>query len=289
MHDERARLVVHDRLHLVQPGSVSSGSRAELIRPGAGAAGPRADPTGVPTSRAWSAEGLGTWGRARRRRPSRARRTRRAALGAPRRASSGSGWPVKNCHGVRRAPLLAHEQHRRERRGQQQRRADRQQAGGEGRGSRSPVARLPIWSWFCRQTTNRSAGDAARCPPGGRGCAARNASRCRRGRTPRSSTLAAPASGWRSRRSSPGVSPVSARAGRGGSRRSTAPSGRSRRPRAAVMSRGSLRSDSAIRVSGRPTCADRRVDLVGAAPPAGGSRACRRSACTASRRSPSTW
>ena len=48
-----------------------------------------------------------------------------------------------------RAPLLAHEQHRRERRGEHERRAAGRSRGERSR-SRSPVARLPIWSWFCR-------------------------------------------------------------------------------------------------------------------------------------------
>ena len=70
----------------------------------------------------------GPAGRARRPRASRARRTRAAGPSATAAASSGSGWLVKNCHGVLARPLLAHEQHRRERRGEQQRRADPQQA-----------------------------------------------------------------------------------------------------------------------------------------------------------------
>ena len=53
-----------------------------------------------------------------------------------------------------RAPFLAHEQHRDRRREQR----DRQRGFDRARryawlSSRSPSARLPIWSWFCRKLT----------------------------------------------------------------------------------------------------------------------------------------
>ena len=74
--------------------------------------------------------------------PSRARRTRGAGPRAPPRPSSGSVWSVKYCHGVRRRPLLAHEQHRRERPRSAAARP-RTPAGRARATAREPVARRP--------------------------------------------------------------------------------------------------------------------------------------------------
>ena len=78
----------------------------------------------------------------------------RAANSAPalggRAASSGSGWQVKNCHGVAAAhssPMNSIGVNGGQR---QQRRADAAGRGEQRSEIRSPVARLPIWSWFCR-------------------------------------------------------------------------------------------------------------------------------------------
>ena len=124
--------------------------------------------------------------------------------------SSGSGWQVKNCHGVRRRPLLAHEEHRRERAGQgQQRGAAR---AGRRRATsviRSPTARLPIWSWFWLQTTRRQVGIAAVSIGAPWSRAAERATRCRRGRSRARAPWPARRAA-RSRRSSRSVSPVSA-------------------------------------------------------------------------------
>ena len=55
------------------------------------------------------------------------------------------------------AVLLAHEQQRQVRRQQEQLAASRCLAGDPSSAlSRSPLARLPTWSWFWRQTTKRS-------------------------------------------------------------------------------------------------------------------------------------
>ena len=88
-------------------------------------------------------------------------------------ASSGSGWLVKNCHGRAGRPLLAHEQHRGERRGQQQRGADL--AAGRATASRRAGRR----SRGCRS----GRGSAGTPRTGGPGCACRSTGRpCRRWR-----------------------------------------------------------------------------------------------------------
>ena len=189
----------------------------------------------------------------------------------------------------RRRPLLAHEQHRRERAGQRQQRGAGElvvverarSAGRRGRGCRS--GRGSGW-----QTTSRQVGIAS-VSIGTPWSRPRNDEHVPSWKKPRSHTLASAAErlevgvvAGRSRRSA-------RRARRGGSRRSTARRARSRPPRAGVTSFGSLRSDSAIRVSGRPTVRGQRGDLdrqllqqvqVGGVV---------ESACTASSRSPSTW
>ena len=109
------------------------------------------------------------------------RESRRRISHRPRRYSS----PAPLAHGVgeialeiaeererrRRAPFLAHEQHRQHRREQR----DRERGLDRLRdrpvlSSRSPSARLPIWSWFCRKLTKAVGGRlaarlAARRPP----------------------------------------------------------------------------------------------------------------------------
>ena len=170
-------------------------------------------------------------------------------------------------------------------------------SGGAGRAgrrracavSRSPAARLPIWSWFWLQTDEPPGRHAPRCRSARRGRGRGTTSTCRRGRSPCSQHLRE-----RRQRLEVGVVAVGL-AGqrdvqrRGGSRRSTARRARSRRPPAGVISRGSLRSDSAISVSGRPQVRRQRGDLDRPSPPAGGSARVSASACTASSRSPSTW
>ena len=173
------------------------------------------------TSRAWSARtSRAPAGRARRRGRQPCAANSRAGRSAPRPRSRvgvvGEVLPRR-----RRAPLLAHEQHRRERAGQQQRRAARQQPGRAGRASRSPVARLPTWSWVCSETTNRS---PAYAPgrPGARACAAGTSSTCRRGRTPCSSTLVERAGVVEVGVVALRLAGQQRRAGRGGRRRPTA-------------------------------------------------------------------
>ena len=56
-----------------------------------------------------------------------------------------------------RAPFLAHEHQRRHRREQRDReRGFDRRSGSRALSSRSPSARLPIWSWFCRKLTKAS-------------------------------------------------------------------------------------------------------------------------------------
>ena len=122
-----------------------------------------------------------------------------------------------------RAPFLAHEQHRHHRRqqGDRQRRLDRL-GGSAWHSSRSPSARLPIWSWFCRKLTKAVGGKLAA------GLAARLARRdARTPRPDRQSPSRARAryrcSGARdSRCNSRGLRRSAAHARRGDSRRSIA-------------------------------------------------------------------
>ena len=84
----------------------------------------------------------------------------------------------------RGAPLLAHEQHRRPRPGEQQRRTARQQTRGRGRCSAGRPSRgcRPGRGSAARRRTASPACASGR--PAGRGCAAGTSSRCRRGGTP---------------------------------------------------------------------------------------------------------
>ena len=137
--------------------------------------------------------------------PSRARRTPPPALARRPRPARGSAWSVKNCHGRARAPLLAHEQHRRERRRSAPARPRRRAA--RGRGSRRSGRR----SRGCRPGRG-SAGRRGTVQPGsGRGSTGRPWCRPRK-RRPRAVVEERPASApWpgrrarrrRSRRSSP--------------------------------------------------------------------------------------
>ncbi len=71
-------------------------------------------------------------------------------------------------------PLLAHEQQRDRRREQQHRARPRAPpSGGASAEMRSPKARLPIWSWFCRKSTNAVGGSAALGSPRARAAAVR--------------------------------------------------------------------------------------------------------------------
>ena len=129
----------------------------------------------------------------------------------------------------RRGPLLTHPQHRRERRRTAADRTEPQPPGEMSSGGRSPAARLPTWSWFCRHTTNRCPA-SPRGRPGDRACARGTSSRSRRGRTPGSAPWPAPTA-TRSRRSSPAAPRSAARAARGARRRPTERPARTRRPR----------------------------------------------------------
>ena len=63
------------------------------------------------------------------------------------------------------AVLLAHEEQRHVRREQKIAAASRTPAGSTSAARRSPPARLPTWSWFCTQTTNRSPGTSSAGTP----------------------------------------------------------------------------------------------------------------------------
>ena len=136
--------------------------------------------------------------------------SRAPALAAPRRPSSGSAWSVKYCHGVDGAPLLAHEQHRHERRGQhaapRRSRAGRATAGARaGRPARG--CRPGRGSAASRRTASRACGRVDR--PAVRAAAVRRVAAVVDERAA-SSALASARERGRSRRSSPARSPVSA-------------------------------------------------------------------------------
>ena len=162
-----------------------------------------------------------------------------------------------------RAPLLAHEEHRGERAGEHQRRPDGEQAGGEGRGdpvADGAVADLVVVLQVAEEPV-RPAGVAGR--PAGRGAGRGSSTTCRRGRTRRSAPWPARRAGGRSRRSSPAARRSAAACSAWWKSSLHCACRPCRRPRAAVTSRGSFRSHSAIRVSGRPTRGAKLVDLRG--------------------------
>ena len=154
------------------------------------------------------------------------------ALGG-RSAELGLGCEVKNCHGVDAAHSSPMQSIGVNGAARSAARARRQQVVVEMLGaSRSPAARLPTWSWFCRRPTSRQVG-IGRGRPGARGRGPGTTSTCRRGRSPRSQHLR-----QRRQRAEVGVVALPSRrsarrAARGGSRRPTARRARSRRPRAA--------------------------------------------------------
>ena len=199
-------------------------------------------------------------------------------------ASSGSGKEAKNCHGV----LAAHSSPMNTIgvNGEQNTSAAPQASRSRRHGRGQPVAGRAVADLVVVLQVDEEtvARQVARVDRAAVGPVRGTTTRCRRGRTPRVSDR-----GQRSGAAEVGVVAAASRrsarrAGRGGSRRSTGRPGRSRRPRAASISRGSFRSDSAISVSGRPTAADSASTSA-----ASSSSTCtaRRSssACTASSRS----
>ena len=195
--------------------------------------------------------------------PSRANSAMRPSAVA--RPSSGSGCDVKNCHGVDAAhssPMnsigVNGEQHR-------QHGGDREAAVVEG--LRQPVAGGAVADLVVVLAEGRRAASVGmRGSIGWPWSRPRNDDHVPSWKKPCGRDL-----GERGERGEVGVvagrlAGHARRAPRGGSRRSTARRGRSRRPRARVMSVGSLRSDSAISVSGRPTMRAQRVGLPRRAP-----------------------
>ena len=87
------------------------------------------------------------------------------SLRRPSRTASASSpwWLVKNRKGCSAANFIAHEHQRNHRRQQQQHGGGLQRLGRASWCRRSPKARLPIWSWFCKNSTNALGG---RCPLG---------------------------------------------------------------------------------------------------------------------------
>ena len=229
-------------------------------------------------------------GRARRRGPSRARRTRARRPSRTASASSGSVWSVKYCHGVEAphsspmnsigvngevsssaAPPGQH--------------AGRQQRARAGRPS--PGCRPGRGSAARRRTATR-----ARAPgrPAGRACGRGTSSRCRRGRTACVSALA----------SAPGVGEVGVVALRLAGQRGVQARGGSRRlhcacrPSPPRLAAGRHRARVvAVGLGDQRTAAGRAPRRArpprATAPRAGAAARSSCSACTASRRSPSTW
>ena len=156
----------------------------------------------------------------------------------------------------RRRPLLAHEQHRRERAAQGQQRGAGQLVVVEVLGqpvAAGAVADLVVVLAADDEPPGRQ---VRRCRRARRGRVRGTTTTCRRGRSRARTPWPAPTAA-RSRRSSRRSRRSARRAARGGSRRSTGRRARSRPPSRGVTSRVSLRSDSAISVSGRPRWADR--------------------------------
>ena len=116
----------------------------------------------APTSPASTARtSPGPAGRAPPRRPSPSARTPRSAPRRSTRPSSGSGWEVKNWNGVEAAhsspmnSIGVNGPHR------VSSAAHASWSSSRCSVSRSPRARLPIWSWFWLQTTSRQVGMCA--------------------------------------------------------------------------------------------------------------------------------
>ena len=135
-------------------GARAGGDASRAARPRAGSA--RRDQSSRADANVSGAAGSG--GSARAWNPANsAWRPRRTAS-----ISAGSPWSTKYGNGLRLAVLLAHEQQREERREQRGRRREPQPVRGRrSSSSRSPIARLPIWSWFWANTTKRCPGSPA--------------------------------------------------------------------------------------------------------------------------------
>ena len=203
------------------------------------------------------------------------------------RARSGSGWLLKNWNGLDDAPLLAHEEHCGVRRSERQRGLDRELA--EVQVLRRPVADRAVAHLVVGQGVGQQPG--RRDGRGVQGRAVPPAPERGVGARVEVAVFAAWSPGppgCRSPSSSPAVRRTRRCGWRGGCRRPTARSCRSPPRSRGVISRGSLRSLSAISDSGRPNCSA-SASVSADSSSRMWTAVVSTSACTASRRSPSAW